>query len=157
MDKTTTPNRLDTYCGLYCGACVVYQANCNGTATRLTDEFGLKPDDVTCNGCRSSVNSNCAKSCRIKPCAQENNVEFCFECPDYPCNHLVEFKNDKYLHRSFVINNLEEIKKSGYKKWTEEQQKRWKCAECNEPFHWYEDTCKKCGTAVFNCVRERNQ
>lgn len=153
-DKTTT-HRLDTYCGLYCGACVIYRVNKNGSASRLAEEFGRNIQDVSCNGCRSSHNSTCSKSCRIKRCAIENHVEHCFECHDYPCNSLIEFRNDEYLHRSFVINNLEEIKEKGFAAWSASQQKRWSCSQCGEPFHWYEENCKKCGAEVFNCIKER--
>jgi hypothetical protein len=27
----------------------------------------------------------CNAACRVKDCVRERAVDFCFECPDYPC------------------------------------------------------------------------
>lgn len=39
-----------------------------------------------CTGCR---NEQCRlfKGCGVRPCHQEKGVDFCFECPDFPCDH----------------------------------------------------------------------
>ncbi len=39
-----------------------------------------------CNGCRKE---KCVlfKTCKARGCAEEKSVDFCFECPEFPCTH----------------------------------------------------------------------
>jgi len=31
-------------------------------------------------------------------------VDYCFQCKDFPCDKLINFKNDKYEHHSIVLH-----------------------------------------------------
>lgn len=61
-----------------------------------------------CKGCR---NENCKlfRDCNVRPCHQEKQVDFCYECTDFPCNQT---HFDEGLYKIFVKLN-EKIRKTG--------------------------------------------
>jgi len=145
--------RYDTYCGLYCGACEVLIANKNGEVEKLAKAWNMKPKELRCHGCKTETTASFCATCDVKKCA-ENKVEFCFQCNEYPCARLVEFKNDKYPHHSVVLKNLNSIRDKGINKWLEEQETRWSCPGCGTKFSWYDKVCKKCGEKLYSCEDE---
>lgn len=142
--------RYDTYCGLYCGACETLVANEENKVEELAMIRGRKPQDLVCNGCKTSKNTSFCSKCKIKKCAREKNVEFCSECPEYPCPQLLSFRDDQYPHHSIIIKNLDELKKNGPESWLKEQASRWSCPKCGAKYSWYSGKCKQCGSKVFN-------
>ena len=75
-------DELFSLCGLNCGLC----------------GFRLQGH---CNGCFKD--SFCAAQCPMAPCSvKHGNLQYCFECPEYPCKHYDGF--DSYdtlvLHRN---------------------------------------------------------
>ena len=38
-----------------------------------------------CKGCRKE-NCKLFKDCEVRNCHQQKNIDFCFQCNDYPCN-----------------------------------------------------------------------
>jgi hypothetical protein len=40
---------------------------------------------VDCQGCRAD-NCKLFKDCRVRSCAKEHSVDFCFECNEFPCS-----------------------------------------------------------------------
>lgn len=102
-------------CGIYCGKCFAFAdgdikrhslelmkalGNFEPYAQRfvtLLEEpvFGKYPDfkemlahfaNGGCKGCRED-DCQIFKSCRVKQCAREKAVDFCFQCPEFPCDH----------------------------------------------------------------------
>jgi hypothetical protein len=41
---------------------------------------------VNCRGCREE-NCKLFKNCNVRKCSEEKKVDFCFECPEFPCNN----------------------------------------------------------------------
>ena len=40
-----------------------------------------------CPGCRAAGPNGCLhSSCAVRPCARDKNVDFCFQCGDFPCD-----------------------------------------------------------------------
>ncbi len=81
-EKFQRTDGLFSLCGLNCGLC----------------GFRLQGG---CNGCFKG--SSCAASCPRVPCSvRHGNLQYCFECPEYPCEHYEGF--DGYdtlvLHRN---------------------------------------------------------
>jgi predicted RNA-binding Zn-ribbon protein involved in translation (DUF1610 family) len=146
--------RYDSYCGLYCGACDVLQANEEGRIEELAKEWDIDPDDIVCHGCKTEISSVYCRTCDIKKCAEDKKVEFCFQCSEYPCPLLVEFRTDECSHHSVVLKNLGMIKEKGVLTWLGEQEKRWSCPECGTAFTWYNKTCRMCGKVLYNCEDE---
>lgn len=143
--------RYESYCGLYCGACEVLRANKENRVEAVAKDWGMKPEDLICHGCKSELNCSSCKDCEIKNCAREKGVEFCFDCADYPCKFLLDLQKDEGPHHAVILDNLDRIKESGRDKWLEEQKERWSCKACGSPTGWYDKTCRKCGAEVISC------
>jgi hypothetical protein len=106
------------YCGLLCDECRILKATQaedyeekKRTAKKWSDQFGIefKPEDVTCEGCKSEVLSGwCEKICMVRPCAKERKVETCAHCDKYPCDMLKKLLLDEPVAKE----NLETIRKT---------------------------------------------
>ena len=61
-----------------------------------------------CKGCR---NEQCKlfKDCGVRPCHQEKQIDFCYQCDEFPCNKT---NFDAGLYKGLVMIN-EKIKKIG--------------------------------------------
>ena len=68
--------RFDTYCGLYCGACLVLGANQKNEVEQVAKEWKMQPEEIKCFGCKTETNSIFCIDCEIKLCAQKKKVEF---------------------------------------------------------------------------------
>lgn len=143
--------RFESYCGLYCGACEILRANRENRVEEVAKAWGMKPEDLICEGCKSEVNCSDCRACEIKECAREKGVEFCFECSDYPCNFLTDLQKDDHPHHAVILENLNKIKSNGLDNWLAEQKQRWSCANCGTEASWYASKCKKCGAELVSC------
>jgi hypothetical protein len=96
-----------SYCGLVCGTCPIYLLSREQNeekkrkmridiAQQIKEHYGQEfdPEFVTdCDGCKTKGDrlfSGC-KSCQIRKCANEKNIENCAYCSEYPCEKLDEF------------------------------------------------------------------
>jgi len=61
-----------------------------------------------CKGCR---NEQCKlfKDCGVRPCHQEKEIDFCYQCDEFPCDRT---NFDSGLYKGWVMIN-EKIKKIG--------------------------------------------
>lgn len=41
--------------------------------------------DRPCLGCRSDVKRGCIEDCVVPECVREKGIDFCAECPEFPC------------------------------------------------------------------------
>lgn len=146
--------RYDSYCGLYCGACDVLVANEKDEVEKAAKAWNMKPEQLRCHGCKSTINAVFCADCVIKPCAETREIEFCSQCDEYPCSRLREFRDDENPHHSIVLRNLDFIREQGVDAWLEEQRDRWSCPGCGEKCSWYDKTCRKCGAQWYNCEDE---
>ena len=98
-------------CGLYCGKCLAFaggpiQEHALALAELLGENFGAYAERFShvepafahfdqfkelldylgkgeCRGCREG---GCLfKTCKVAACTQDHNVDFCFQCKDFPC------------------------------------------------------------------------
>ncbi|MCK5115264.1 MAG: DUF3795 domain-containing protein [Candidatus Aegiribacteria sp.] len=149
--------RYDTYCGLNCSACPVGMANQQEDEKlirEMANDWDRNPEDLRCDGCKTSVNASFCTDCQIRRCARKRGVEFCIECEIFPCEIITQFRNDDASHHSVIFRNLELIRKLGVKTWLDTEEKRWSCKECGSRFNWYTETCDDCGTSLYNAVSE---
>ncbi len=72
-----------------------------------------------CRGCRKEQ-CRLFKDCGVRPCHQEKQVDFCYQCDEFPCNHT---HFDERLYKVWVIIN-EKIKKSGLENFHEASRTR---------------------------------
>lgn len=95
-------NPFLSLCGLNCGLCPMFWGK-------------------YCGGC-----GNGNQSCRIARCSMEHgNVEYCFDCPEYPCEQYKEFdKYDSFITHQRQKADLETAKRIGILEYNAQQQKK---------------------------------
>lgn len=124
-------------CGMNCGICSGFLA--------MQHDVKSKGIHVPyCSGCRIR-NKQCAwlkKRCLL---LQQKKVEYCFECPDYPCDKLQHLDIRYKTHfRMSMIENLNFIKKHGINQFQKQQQRQWKCPSCNNMICCHNGLCFYC-------------
>ena len=75
-----------------------------------------------CQGCNGPADHKpefCAMYCGIFLCRKrrENGYKYCDECPDYPCEDVMEKENrytSQYPHRKSPLENLQMIREKGW-------------------------------------------
>jgi len=121
--------------------------NCNICSAFLADENTLKEKGVKmpyCKGCRPRE-KQCAflkKGCPLLP---DNKVEYCYQCPNFPCENLK--KLDKKYQERFkmsMIANLKYIKENGVEKFLQKDQKKWQCPKCKAVICCHNGLCFNC-------------
>ena len=131
MDYEYIKSRLSP-CGLHCGKCFAFEdgeiallskklkeslGNFDVYAERFVSllnepAFSKYPDfkvllsllsEPKCKGCRKE---KCVlfKSCKVRECSEKRNVDFCFQCDDFPCNNT---GLDEHLYKRSVSINKE--------------------------------------------------
>jgi hypothetical protein len=129
MDYEFIKSRLSP-CGLHCGKCFAFfEGDIAQLSQQLENSLGnfdvyaerfisllnepvfskypdfkelLKYFSVAkCKGCRKE---RCVlfKSCKVRGCSEEQKVDFCFQCIDFPCNNT---GLDEHLHKRSVSIN----------------------------------------------------
>lgn len=101
-------------CGLHCGKCFAFHDSeiheaavrlrkylgnfapyAQRFAVQLDPVFEKYPDfallldylaDTSCGGCRIEK-CKFYKNCKIRSCSLEKQVDFCCDCPEFPCSH----------------------------------------------------------------------
>lgn len=128
-------------CGIYCGACRSYLLQ----KKNLFKEKGRKSG---CLGCRIR-NKNCSFIKRDCALIRKNEIEFCYECENFPCDNLKKIDNG-YVNRYNVspINNLKRLKEVGFKSWLQEKEELYKCSECGGEISVHDDECFDCGLKI---------
>ncbi|MCR4655764.1 MAG: DUF3795 domain-containing protein [Lachnospiraceae bacterium] len=108
-----------------------------------------------CNGPDENKPEFCAKHCGIILCEKrhENGYRFCDECPDYPCDDVMEKENrytSRYPHRESPLANLRMIRGKGMEAFLDHERKSWTCPVCGNPFSVHHWACVRCGAELGN-------
>jgi len=119
--------KMTSPCGLDCFNCPLFLAG-NDMELResLAKKLSVTIDTATCAGCRNQCGTveaiGRSKPCRIYQCAQNQDIDFCFQCSDFPCDHLhpVAYQADQRPHNTKVFNSCL-IKKMGLENWAVEK------------------------------------
>ena len=106
-----------------------------------------------CPGCHGPDENKpefCANRCGIILCRKrrENGYAFCDECPDYPCEDVLEKENrytSKYPLYESPGRNLRDIREQGMEKFLEEERRQWSCGECGQAVCVQTGICSGCG------------
>ncbi|WP_407831795.1 DUF3795 domain-containing protein [Synergistes jonesii] len=122
-------------CGLDCSIC----------------DLALRGENP-CPGCLGPNKNKpdfCADRCTIVHCAKrkENNYRYCDECPDYPCEPIVEIESrytTRYPLRESARENLRMIRKSGMDSYLRHQKAEWTCENCGGTISVHTGRCNKC-------------
>jgi hypothetical protein len=124
---------LTAPCGRDCFNCYFYLASKDERYQKmLAQKLGLEAEKVVCEGCRN-IKGDCQvlKSygfngkCKIYQCVDNKKVEFCSDCPDFPCDllHPLAHGADRFPHNLKVFN-LCMIKKMGLDNWAKNKAKQ---------------------------------
>jgi len=132
--KESFRQELIAPCGMNCRICIGY--------------FGYAMNDRKrkniCEGCRIR-DKNCAfikKQCEK---LSKKEVEYCFECEDFPCENLE--KLDKRYQEKYdmsMIKNLEFIKENGINLFLKQQEEKYKCPYCGGVICVHNKKCYNC-------------
>jgi hypothetical protein len=140
-------------CGLYCGTCpsyLAYQKNDVELLEKMSKERGISVEEMRCEGCLSDKLAPHCVDCRhgFRKCASEKQVTWCFECEDFPCQRLEDFRNVHIVngisHHEHIIEENEYIKAHGLEKWVEKQDRAARCPGCGETLYWHDRQCGNC-------------
>ncbi len=101
-----------------------------------------------CLGCRvvsGDKPASCIK-CKIKACTAERNLEFCYECSDYPCTLIKRLdKSYQTRYQESLIQNMTLIKDKGMTYYLTHEKKRLKCSSCEGYLNVHDKKCSCCG------------
>ena len=138
--------KLMAACGVHCGVCPYFIADKSHDQRlkeKLAASIGMKPEQVECEGCNSEAPIFFCKTCDIKNCVQEKNMESCAECEEYPCKHI-----EDYPYKPFIQREKWDVtyrKKHGDQEWLKITQQLNTCPSCEAIAHWKARYCKACG------------
>jgi hypothetical protein len=135
-------------CGMNCAVCASY----------LSRLYGFKEKGIrfpACAGCRIR-NKKCAflkKRCSL---LMKGAVQFCHECPRFPCQHLLtldERYRDRY-HMS-MVENLRFIKAHGIDRFLRSEHEKWSCPHCGGTICCHNGLCFSCEQERLRHLKER--
>jgi hypothetical protein len=90
-------------------------------------ERNVDPEKVRCDGCRTDRKGrHWSPDCEIlQCCVYDRKLEFCSQCPDFPCPALEEWSRVNEYHAQ-AVENLKKMKEVGVEKWIEERNNKRK-------------------------------
>lgn len=101
MKGFTRKNQLFSLCGLNCGLCTMHLGG-------------------HCGGC-----GNGNQSCKIARCSLEHGVEYCCECPHYPCEKYETIDEyDSFITHRKRKADMEKLKTIGADRYNAEQEEK---------------------------------
>ncbi len=125
-------------CGMNCAVCIGYFGyTMSGTKRKMK-----------CPGCNQS-NKNCSFIKKYCKKLSKNEIQFCYECDDFPCTYLKKL-DDKYRekYKMSMIENLKEIKDYGLEKFLKKQSEKYRCPNCGELLCIHTNKCYKCNYSI---------
>jgi len=115
--------KIDCYwlspCALSCDTCSIHLRTDEELVYWQEQKVDL--DTIRCDGCRSSLEGNhWSPACPILVCCvYKNELAYCSECDEFPCEKLKKW-GAKYKHHAEAVQRLKEMKEQGVVKWLEE-------------------------------------
>ncbi len=143
----TPDKRLAAVCGLFCPACNVFIGTREdpGRLEVMARRLQRPLEKLQCGGCRSEKRCfYCESICMMSGCAAKRGVDFCGECPEYPCKGLKAFQAEM-PHRIELWKSQARIREVGYEKWYAEMIEHYSCPKCGTINSAYDFKCRKCG------------
>ena len=137
MQKGKLTPELIAPCGMNCGICKRYLAYSRG----IPEEKGKV---IHCQGCLP-LNKNCFIKRGCKKIAN-NEIKFCFECDNIPCENLNRLER-RYRERysMSMVENLKELKDKGMEKFLENQESKYKRSKYGDIISVHDRKCYTCG------------
>ena len=115
--------KMTAVCGIYCAECECHKAKDSEVLFKYLVNAGIKAESLPCPGCREGK-GKCPPikdECLTYNCAQSKNVDFCFECAEFPCEKLnPSADRATVLPHNLKVYNLCYIKNQGIEKFAED-------------------------------------
>jgi len=149
--------KLVGICGIYCGTCPSYLAQQENDIAELEKrarEMNFTIEEVRCDGCHSDNLMPTCVECRhgFRQCAREHGITWCFECSDFPCQRLEDFKHihivDGISHHEHLVEELQYIKDHSMEAWLEKMDREGRCPQCGRRLYWFVRDCPDCHTHI---------
>ncbi|MHB8157399.1 MAG: DUF3795 domain-containing protein [Desulfocucumaceae bacterium] len=124
--KATDDITLVAPCGTYCGDCGAYRVKDDPSLQEVFAErlqgLQINWNGVPCPGCRS-IKGKCLLvdgTCATYACVTKHDLDFCFECPEFPCAKLnPSADRAEILNHNVKVFNLCCIKHQGLARFLE--------------------------------------
>jgi len=115
--------QMTSPCGLDCFNCPFFRSLDDELLRReVAERRDIPYDRAVCHGCRNEKGIipplNMKQACNVYRCIQNKQLTFCFECTDFPCDHLHPYADQaQEVAHNTKIFNLCLIKKMGLELW----------------------------------------
>ena len=134
MQQVKFTDELIAPCGMNCGICVAFFG--------YTMKGGKRKH--ACKGCRVR-SSLCAFIKRQCEKLVTNQIDYCFECTDFPCENLTKLdKRYRTKYGMSMIENLTYIQTKGIQQFLNHEEERWECPTCGGIICIHNKTCYSC-------------
>jgi hypothetical protein len=158
-----TNQDLISPCGLYCGVCAIHitaRDNNSKLMERLVNLYkggtpakgtlpnseNLSTEDRHCGGCLSDDLFMHCKQCEIRACTNENGYTGCYECDDFPCQHIDNFPMT--VSKKVILRSVPYRLEFGTEKWVRDEEARYVCPECGNKVFRGAMKCNQCKTQL---------
>jgi hypothetical protein len=117
--------KLTAVCGIDCFNCEFFHTNIDGFFQSMTaekkavfDARGMTVEKLRCKGCKITGCTMIQGKCDTLECARKKNVEFCYECDEFPCSKLQPLADyAATAPHNLKVYNLVSIQKQGIEAW----------------------------------------
>ncbi len=119
--------QMTSPCGLDCFNCPMYLANEDMTLrASVSERLHLPLETAKCEGCRNARGTisvlGDSKPCEVFRCTSEKGIAYCYECADFPCDHLHPYADQASIRpHNTKLFNLCLIKKMGIDQWAKDK------------------------------------
>ena len=123
-------------CGMNCAVCSAY----------IAQRLDLKKKGIRrtyCVGCRPR-GQNCTFMGHICRKVGEGSVQYCYECPDFPCPRLKRLDKRYRKYNVSMIDNLNFVKEQGMDKFLAKEAEKWRCPKCGDVICCHTQACYNC-------------
>jgi len=119
-------------CGMNCAICTAYLREKNKCPGCRAADIDKPVTRVVCK----------IKTCELLPKAKSG---FCFQCDKFPCERLKHLdKRYRTNYAMSMIENLENIRRLGIRRFLVNEKTRWACPECGGTICVHKRYCYSC-------------
>ena len=141
-----TDRNLLSPCGLYCGVCGIRTAYLSGNPKfidAMAKTYGVRSDEIKCDGCFSSEPFVYCRMCPIKSCILEKQLDGCHLCDEWPCERVESFPFAPA--KSEMKRAIPVWRELGDDAWAEHEAKWFSCRSCGAELFRGASRCRTCG------------
>lgn len=150
---STQEKNMVAACGLYCGACGIYQATQEDDSERILQYavvLNQAVEATKCDGCGAQRKSmHCKQNCYFTKCNAIRGIGSCGICFEFPCADIVRFQSQKPRCKE-IVTSLFRKRDVGLEQWLSEMIGLFTCKECHTINSAYDLICRKCGVTPGN-------